>query len=63
MFCILSEPLAVAKSMLPFSRTLKHYRARKVRPLLKHLNKFTWPKDLTLFKIFIFENFLKENVP
>ncbi len=63
MFCILSQPLAVAKRMLPFSRTLKNIIAHVVQPLLKHFNKFSWAKDPVLFKIFISLKNWKQNVP
>ena len=55
MFCILSQPLAVTKIMLPFSRTFEQYRARKERPLLKHFNEYLVIRFTNIQVMYLFE--------
>ena len=55
MFCILSQPLAVTKIMLPFSRTFEQYRARKERPLLKIFNEYLVIRLTNIQVMYLFE--------
>ena len=49
MFCILSQPLAVTKIMLPFSRTFEQYRARK------HFNEYLVIRFTNIQVMYLFE--------
>ncbi len=52
---ILSQPLAVTKIMLPFSRTFEQYRARKERPLLKIFNEYLVIRFTNIQVMYLFE--------
>ena len=55
MFCILSQPLAFTKIMLPFSRTFEQYRARKERSLLKIFNEYLVIRFTNIQVVYLFE--------